>query len=484
MTVFKNLFAEKNDHTQNKKASKDIAITFLLMLLGFVSALIFFLIYRTYQQDREKYALIPEARQAYLQQDYSVAIKLFSEADKEFPNNVEVKKSLAELYFFKGLYEDAVKYYSEAYSLDRNFTDQEISNYGNALLKVNDIDALINLWGNRQLKPEDTYKLAEVYLKQRDFEKYRIELEKIDTFFESLMALQVFNKSVEDTYNNLNIIENAPKLGLKSYNFELFKNQIIEAKKQLDLGKKEYSELIELAAFANMQQCIFLQTKIQGLKEKLSKQNIPIYQVEFIEGKCLNQLGDPDSAIHLINKAIEADKSNIEYREELAHSYFLKGDLNSLNKTYNDIFTISRNFNVLNNYAGFLYKQGHKHEALKYYFEAFNTGGTSLQMRYLARTVLQINFIDLKNLEVCNNTSLLEALEDNDFDDYFLKSHCRIYQKIGLTEFEGDNQGRIEYKYLQALSRKDKAEIEKLLDQDPNGIITTYYLSIGQKLLD
>lgn len=484
MHVLKNSLFSDNYPMKNKRPGKDVAITLVLMLSGFVSALVFFLMYQNYQQDRDKYELLPKARQAYLQQDYSVAIKLFSDADREFPNNIEVKKSLAELYFFKGLYEDAVKYYSEAYSLDKNFTDQEISNYGNALLKLNNINDLLNLWSNRQLKPEDTYKLAEVYLRQKDFEKYRIELEKIDTYFESLMALQVFNKSLDDTYNNLNIIENAPKLGLKSYNFELFKNQIIEAKKQLDLGKKEYAELIELAAFANIQQCIFLQTKIQDLKEKLSKQNIPIYQVEFIEGKCLNQLGDSDNAINLINKAIEADKSNIEYREELANSYFLKGDLNSLNKTYNDILLISRDFNVLNNYAGFLYKLGRKHEALKFYFEAFDAGGTSLQRKYLARTVLQINFIDLKNLEVCNNSSLLEVLDDNDFDDYFLKSHCRIYQKLSLTEFDSGNQERIGYKYLKALSRKDKVEIEKLLDQDPDGLITTYYLSIGQKLLD
>ncbi len=66
----------------------------------------------------------------------------------------------------------------------------------------------------------------------------------------------------------------------------------------------------------------------------------------------------------------------------------------------------------------------------------------------------------------------------------FLKSHCRIYQKLSLTEFDSGNQERIGYKYLKALSRKDKVEIEKLLDQDPDGLITTYYLSIGQKLLD
>jgi tetratricopeptide (TPR) repeat protein len=484
MLVSKRIHTEAQGSHTSLPIGKHVALSFFLTILGFFVAFGIFLIYQDDQQNKYKRELIPRARLAYLQKDYSQAIQLFSEADKEFPDNLEVKKSLADLYFLKGFYGDTVKYYAAAYNLDRNFTTQEISNYGVALLKTNNIDALVELWSNQQLSPEDSYRLAEVYLQKKEFDKYKLELEKIKGFFEPLIALQVFNKDLEETYNMLNTIEHAPKLGLKSYNFELFKNQIIEAKKQFDLGKIEYSELITLAAFANIEQCQFIQLRIENLKEKLIKQNIPIYQVEFLEGKCLNQLGDPDAAINLINKAIEADKSNIDYLEELANSYFLKGDLNTLHKIYNEIFLISRNFNVLNNYAGFVYKLGKKYDAVKYYLEAFDVGGTSLQKKSVARTILQIHFIDLKDLEVCNNANLLEALNEDDFDDYFLLSHCRIYKNIPISEVTSINRENLAYKYLNALSRKDKAEIEKLLDQDPDGLITTYYLSIGQKLFE
>lgn len=466
-----------------KSGIKDFGVSVLLALFGFLVALGLFLIYQNYKSNNEKNNLIPKAKKAYLDKEYSQAIKLFLDADQYFKDNLEVKKYLAELYFIKGHYNDSVKYYGQAYSLNPEFTEREISNYGNALLKIGDKDAVIKLWQNKNLKPQDHYALAEIYLEKNYIDQYKLELEKIKNYHEPLLRLQVFNTDLDITFNNLQVIENAEKISGEYYDFETFKFQITEAKKQLDAGKKDYAELIQLAAFSNIHQCRFLETRIINLKNNFLKRKIPIYQIEFLEGKCANQNNDPDTAINLINKAIDADKSNIEYREELANSYFLKKDIENLNKTYNEIILIQKNSKVLSNYAGYLYKLGKKGDALKIYNDAFVSADTPKQATRIAKTILQINFLDNKNLNVCYDEKILEALNENIIEEYFLKSHCLIYKKQEVRPFFDKSIKNIEIEYIYALSTKNKNTLEKLLDQDTEGIITTYYEAVGENLL-
>lgn len=465
-----------------KTGFKEAVIDLLILILGFLAAFGLFVAYKNFERNNTRNQLIPSAKSAYENKEYSKSLNLFLDADKEFTNNPEIKKYLGDLYFRKKNYNEASNYYKQAYDLNKEFSVEEISNYGNALINIGKTEEAILLWQDKELLPTDKYTLAKYYLQKGDIETYKIILESIKQYFEPLLYLQVFNADVNITNSNIAVLENATRISTDSIDFNTFKIQITEAKKQFDAGKQDYSELIQLTAFSNINACVFLDSRINNLKSTFEKQKIPVFQVEFIEGKCANQKGNPDAAIALIQKAIAADKSNIEYREELAVSYFLKKDIENLKKIYNDIFLIKKNSSLINNYAGFLYKLGLKSEAKSLYKEAFSQAESQEQKVLYAKVITQIGFLDDKDFSVCTESNIIENLRDSVLDEYFLKSHCKIYNGEFVQGFENNRQD-IRVQYIEALSKKNKLEIYRLLDQDSEAFITAYYSAIGEKIL-
>lgn len=470
-----------NDHL------KGTLINLTIVILAFASAIGLFAAYRNYETQREKDSIIPRAKLAYDRGDYSQSINLFQTAESYFPENLEVKKYLAELSFNKGKFGEAKKYLEEI-KAKQNLDLDQISFLGNSYLELSEISdsdyekQAIELWtSTTQIKPEDRYKLAKIYFKNKENEKYLTELAKIVEFKEPLIYLQVNESNLAAALSNIDKAQTAKALSPEEIDIELLRSQITEAKKQFDFNKKDFSELIRLAAFANIGQCQIIDPKIDTLRTSLSNQKIPVYQVDFLDAKCLNEESKADEAIVLIQKAIEQEKSNLEYREELAKSYFVKKDYENLKKTFDDIFVIKKTADLYKNYAAYLYKLDKKTESLAAYESGFELAEDPTQQEDIATIILQVEFLDNKNLEICSKENIVNALTYTTENTYLLKSICDVAKG---REINTENTSlNINIDFIKALKSKDLVALEKALDRDKNAYMTNYYNAVGVKLM-
>jgi Flp pilus assembly protein TadD len=469
----KKLFKNKN--------LKNLTTNLIVILLGFLLAVGIFIVYKNNERQKEIAALIPNGKQAFEKEEYSTAIDLFTKAQKEFPDNAEVRRYLGKLYFYKGDYNSAEKQYVAL--KDKNqLTDEDISVLGNTYLFIRGGEEnTIALWKDKTLAAVDSYTLAKLYYKKELYEDYLTELKKIREYKEPAVYLLIQHNNTGTILTDLETTLDLPAITNEEIDLDLFKTQITDANNQLKLsGGQNYNELIQLAAFANLNQCGLLGTRIDALRVNLEKEKLPTYQVDFIKGKCLNQLNKPDQALSLIQTAIQSEVTNTEYRDELAKTYFLKEDIDGVRKTYADIFIIKKNSKLLNNFAGYLYKLNDKNQALEVYTDSLQLAETPNDKNLIAKTILEINFLDQRSLEVCKNQDILDALDISKVDEYTLKSHCDISNNIGIKDFDSSD---IKVVYIKALAKKDKVELEKVLDRDKDGFVTTYYDRVGKKLV-
>lgn len=461
---------------------KGTLINVTIIILAFVSAIGLFAVYRNYETEKEKNSIIPRAKDAFTKGDYSESINLFQTAEGYFPDNIEVKEYLGELSYYKGKTADTINYL-EFVKSKQDLTLNDISYLGNSYIAQEKTDKAIELWSNaKELKPEDTYKLANLYLDQKLTDKYFAELKKIKDYQEPLIYLQVQEPSLANILTNIDKATNSKQLSSKSIDIDLFKSQITEAKKQYDFNKKDYSELIKLAAFANLGQCEIIDPQITALKTTLANQKIPTYQVEFLQGKCFNQEQKADEAIPLIQNAINSEKSNLEYREELAKSYFLKKDYDNLKKTYDEIFVIKKTADLYQNYAAYLYKLNKKEESIENYKNAFKIAEDSEQQEEIATIIVQVEFLDNKSLEICSNEDIINAITYDTENTYLLKSTCDIANSKDINTTA--EVPTLDINYIQALKSKDIIAIQKVLDRDIDAYITNYYNTVGVKLMN
>lgn len=470
---------QKKGRLSFARSFKETATNILIILLGFGLALGIFIYYKNGENQKEINSYIPNGKAAFERGEYTNAINIFNDAEKEFPNDPEVKRYLAKLYFFKGEYNNSKVYYENLKNANQ-LKDEDISNLGNTYLHLGNESETLALWNGKTLTPKDNYTFAKIYLKNKDYENYFAQLGKIKEYREPLIYSQIRETSLPIILANIETATNAESISDETIDLSLFKTQIQEAKKQLDANKKDFSELIQLAAFSNINQCEFITTRIKNLRTSFDSQKIPSYQVDYLDGKCANQANNPDIALPLINKAITADTTNIEYRDELAKTYFLKNDFANLQKVYEEIFTIRKTPTLVSNYSAYLYKLDKKKEALENYREALKISEDSAQKQNIAETILQIEFLDFQNLDVCKSSEIVEVLELSDPDQFFLRGHCEISLKSSLPS---TNLSSIEVEYLKALSAKDKTALEKVLDKDIEGKVTSYYNAVGKKLI-
>lgn len=457
---------------------KEFALNLIIVSLGILTAFGVFVYYKSYQRQKDIAALIPNAKSALTAKEYSKAISLYIDAEREFPNDVEVKRALGDLYFMKQKKEEAIAYYE---NVDRigDLNDEEISNLGNLYLQSGKEDNAVTLWKGKTLKPKDQYSLAQVYLNRKEYDNYFAELQKISAYKEPLIYLQVNNPSLSVVLANIEKASVAESISDEAIDIALFKSQISDAQTQLNSGKKDFSELIQISAFGNLNQCYKLGSRISALRASLEKQKIPVFQVDFLEGKCKNQSGEPDLAQTLIQKAVDYDSTNVEYREELANSYFLKKDLVNLKKTYEDIFVIQKTSNLYFNYAGFLYKLDQRDDALTAYDEALKLSDDQKQKEKIAKYIYQINFLEKKDLSVCSRDDLSILVDKKDTDMLIISGYCSIKNN---KDVDTENLTDDEKSYFDALKSKNQKDLEKVLDRDSEGYMTTYYNAVGNKL--
>lgn len=459
--------------------TRDLIIDVSIIVAGLLVAAGLFFFLKNLQAKKETERLIPAGVEALNKQEYSRAISFFKEAEKKYPQNTDVKRYLGNLYFIKGKYDDALNYYNAVDSkLLKNY---ELEDIGSIYFEKKDYDKAIEFWAGKDLKPETKYKLAKVYYEKEKFDDYYKTLGEINSYREPLVLLQIKETNLPTILANLDKAQTQNTISSDVINVDLFKSQITDAKKQADAGKKDFSELIQIAAFGNLNQCKILFTRIDELKKTLDSKKITSYQADYYKGYCLNQIGKPDDAIPLIEAAIKADPTMTEYRESLAKSYFLKGDVQKVKDVYADLLNIQKSPVYYENLAIYLYKLGKLDDALKNYDLALASEQKEENKIRYTKSIMQISMLDLKSLDVCNRSELLELLDKSLNDQLLLYGQCKIYVSkdlSGITESK-----TLTYEYLKALKEKNKDKINQILDKDVDGLITTYYKAVGDKLL-
>ena len=85
---------------------------------------------------------------------------------------------------------------------------------------------------------------------------------------------------------------------------------------------------------------------------------------------------------------------------------------------------------------------------------------------------------DKKDLEICKREELLQNIQkDLTQEKLLINGHCALYLKKEYAS--SDSKYPLVAQYFDALSKKDKGSLDKVLDRDLDGVITTYYEAIG-----
>jgi tetratricopeptide (TPR) repeat protein len=458
-----------------------VIINILIVLAAFAIAFVIFIFFRNAEIQRVRQNLIPEAQTAESEGKISRAINLYKSAENEFPEDIKIKQKLGELYFLRGRYEDA-KNYLEIVRSKQELSPREISDLGNSYYQLNNIDMVIELWsGIEDLQAKDFFLLAQIYYQRGEIENYLSTLAKIKDYKEP----KIFSLSREKNYTvllqEIDTASNLPEISNEPFDFVLLRNQIAEAKKQFDFNKREFAEVIRLTAFVNIRQCRVIENDIVELKNQLQSARFPTYQADFLRGKCFNELNNPNEAKPLIETAINSEKANIEYRQELANSYFLLKDKENLIRVYDEVFVIRRDAELLENLAAFLYKLDDKPKALENYNLAFESTNIDSEKSEIAFIITQIEFLDNKNISICRNNQIISALDKENLESNFLRGICLVYNDDDLANL--GNLPGIYLDYLRCLESGNESKINRILDLDSTGIIPSYHFAVGRDLL-
>lgn len=451
----------------------------MVVVLGILAGAGIFAVIQRVNNSKEVNELIPNANSARQNGEYSSAINLFQKAEKEYPNDVEVQKSLAELFYLKGKYDEAISYYSKIPSQQLNDSDYE--KFGDAYLQKNNIEKTIQTWQGKKLSKQSTYKLAKIFYNKNDLESYTRELQKITDTQEGLILTQINQENLNLIIENSNTALALQRISNDKLQVSSFKSQIENALNQKNAAKDDFSELIQIAAFAELDQCRFLFDRISSLRQTLQSKKIPTAQLDYYEGVCFNQISEPDKAIPLLQNAVASDTTVIEYREALGRSYFLKSDVENMRKTYDEIFILDENSRYYMNLGYFYYKLGNFDEAITLYNKAFEISSSEEEKKELALSITQISLLDKQDLEICKREDLLAILSGNSSDEEkIILGHCNIH----LKRFTSENSNALIPQYFAALEKKDSEKIVTVLDKDLDGLVTSYYKAVGVKILE
>lgn len=316
----------------------------------------------------------------FLQQDYQTSLKLYNEIYDKNPNNPNIQKAIALLYFVLGNFNSSIEFY-EKY-LSQKSDKESVLNYAKSLFYLKQIEPAQKILESYvRVYPKDAEglgTLADIYMAQKNLQqaaclvnqalclepdnlKLRIQSAKVDMALkdyacaeEKLLALLKTNS------NNPEILENLGDISLYTERFmqALDYYQCIENYKTVSRLKYKIAQ-----AHHYNKDYVLGEYHYAGLikdSEYSRKARIGIAEIKIIQNK-------PLVARKILNRVLEEDPCNVQAKKNLAISWYTTGDnynsikiLKSLPKDDADINDI--NYNLAKAY----YKIERNDTALEY----------------------------------------------------------------------------------------------------------------------
>lgn len=476
----------KNIHIQ--ELGKNISLFFIKSFivpafLGFLAALLIFFLYSFVIQELYNKNVLLEANNAYELKKYSTAFKLYTEAQKIYPTEKLIYLRLANISYQRGMFDISLNNFNKFIELGGILDKDSRSKYGSLFFRNKEFHKVIEIFTNQQdINDEDIYILANSYFETGNVQNYKENLDRIKQYKEPFWDLQVFEKNINTLYSNLEKINTLPSLNSiildnSNNNFDIYSGLITKSKKESDLGNNDYSQILRLTAFVNLNKCKIIASELADLRFAWVQNKLSLHQLDLLEGKCANSLGDWQKAIALIQPLIDWDKTNIEYREELAYSFHLKGDKDNVLSIYNNILLIDKSPRIFENYAYYLYDYGYKKDALENLKNAFNLATDSNTKARLSKNILKISILDFYDANICINTDFVNKLILSDTESIILKNICNLKNNKNIDFFEPSYL----FYYFDGIRNGNNNIVNRSLDYDVDGLLNKYH-SILTKL--
>lgn len=290
-------------------------------------------------QTKDKKYNVNIAEVFFLQQDYQTSLKLYTDAYNRDPQNPEIQKQIALLYFISGNFNKSIEFYKKY--LAQKQDPESILNYTKCLFYTKQVqtakeilEAYIQTYPNNA---EGLSTLADIYISLKRLQeasllvnkamtiepknlKFKIQSAKIDIEAKnykrakcSLLAL------LRTDPQNPDILENLGDVYVYTGNFRRALNYYQSIKDFKNNNRLKYK--IAQAYHYDKDYILgeYLYTQLLSEPEYTNKAKIGIAEIKIIQGKTFE-------ARTLLKNVLRDDPENIQAKKNVAISYFSTGD--------------------------------------------------------------------------------------------------------------------------------------------------------------